>query len=305
MRAARPRCRACFAGGDCTTTPYKQIVVALGEGSRAALGAFEHMMRTPVIAQATAVRGLIAGATLRSRNPLPCPPWASCSIPSREYRVPASPPCLALLAAPASRADDAHVFWEVAGQHNTVYLLGSVHVLSATDHALPTVTEGAYRNAEVLVEELDLSSVASDLLTPEVMAQTMLPQGQSLSTVLGPELNEQLRAAAKPLGLDLDFTNRMQPWYVASLVSSLRLMKAGYSPQDGVDFQIAERAKRDGKPIEGLETTAQQLGFLASLPMEQQRQFLAATLADATAPRNCAGSPRPGGRATSPRSSRC
>jgi alkyl hydroperoxide reductase subunit F len=39
-----------FAGGDCTTTPYKQIVVALGEGSRAALGAFEHMMRTPLAA---------------------------------------------------------------------------------------------------------------------------------------------------------------------------------------------------------------------------------------------------------------
>jgi len=37
-----------FAAGDCTITPYKQIVVALGEGSRAALGAFEHMMRTPV-----------------------------------------------------------------------------------------------------------------------------------------------------------------------------------------------------------------------------------------------------------------
>jgi alkyl hydroperoxide reductase subunit F len=37
-----------LAGGDCTTTPYKQIVVALGEGSRAALGAFEHMMRTPL-----------------------------------------------------------------------------------------------------------------------------------------------------------------------------------------------------------------------------------------------------------------
>jgi len=44
-----------FAGGDCTTTPYKQIVVALGEGSRAALGAFEHMMRTPVSTPATAV----------------------------------------------------------------------------------------------------------------------------------------------------------------------------------------------------------------------------------------------------------
>jgi alkyl hydroperoxide reductase subunit F len=43
-----------FAAGDCTTTPYKQIVVALGEGSRAALGAFEHMMRAPVASAAAA-----------------------------------------------------------------------------------------------------------------------------------------------------------------------------------------------------------------------------------------------------------
>jgi alkyl hydroperoxide reductase subunit F len=42
-----------FAAGDCTTTPYKQIVVALGEGSRAALGAFEYMMRTPIAAPAS------------------------------------------------------------------------------------------------------------------------------------------------------------------------------------------------------------------------------------------------------------
>jgi uncharacterized protein YbaP (TraB family) len=62
------------------------------------------------------------------------------------------------------------------------------------------------------------------------------------------------------------------------MVSSLRLMQAGYSPQDGVDYQIAERAHRDGKPIEGFETAVQQLGFFASMPMDQQRQFLAATL---------------------------
>jgi alkyl hydroperoxide reductase subunit F len=43
-----------FAGGDCTTTPYKQIVVALGEGSRAALGAFEYMMRRPAAVPAQA-----------------------------------------------------------------------------------------------------------------------------------------------------------------------------------------------------------------------------------------------------------
>ena len=34
-----------YAGGDATTTPFKQIVIAMGEGSKAALGAFDYLMR--------------------------------------------------------------------------------------------------------------------------------------------------------------------------------------------------------------------------------------------------------------------
>lgn len=41
-----------FAAGDCTTVPYKQIVVALGAGSTAALSAFDHLIRTSVPAAA-------------------------------------------------------------------------------------------------------------------------------------------------------------------------------------------------------------------------------------------------------------
>jgi len=35
-----------FAAGDVTTTPYKQIIIAMGEGSKAALGAFDHLIRS-------------------------------------------------------------------------------------------------------------------------------------------------------------------------------------------------------------------------------------------------------------------
>jgi len=35
-----------FAAGDATTVPYKQIVIAMGEGSKAALGAFDHLIRS-------------------------------------------------------------------------------------------------------------------------------------------------------------------------------------------------------------------------------------------------------------------
>jgi alkyl hydroperoxide reductase subunit F len=37
-----------FAAGDCTTVPYKQIVVAVGEGAKASLSAFDYLIRTPL-----------------------------------------------------------------------------------------------------------------------------------------------------------------------------------------------------------------------------------------------------------------
>ncbi|WP_128895316.1 alkyl hydroperoxide reductase subunit F [Longirhabdus pacifica] len=34
-----------FAAGDCTDTPYKQIIISMGSGANAALGAFDHLIR--------------------------------------------------------------------------------------------------------------------------------------------------------------------------------------------------------------------------------------------------------------------
>ncbi|MFP5396939.1 MAG: alkyl hydroperoxide reductase subunit F [Gammaproteobacteria bacterium] len=39
-----------FAAGDATTVPYKQIVIAAGDGAKAALSAFDHLIRTPAAA---------------------------------------------------------------------------------------------------------------------------------------------------------------------------------------------------------------------------------------------------------------
>jgi alkyl hydroperoxide reductase subunit F len=35
-----------FAAGDCTTVPFKQIIIAAGDGAKAALGAFDHLIRS-------------------------------------------------------------------------------------------------------------------------------------------------------------------------------------------------------------------------------------------------------------------
>jgi alkyl hydroperoxide reductase subunit F len=37
-----------FAAGDATTVPFKQIIIAMGEGAKASLGAFDHLIRVPL-----------------------------------------------------------------------------------------------------------------------------------------------------------------------------------------------------------------------------------------------------------------
>jgi alkyl hydroperoxide reductase subunit F len=37
-----------FAAGDCTTVPFKQIIIAMGDGAKASLAAFDYLIRSPV-----------------------------------------------------------------------------------------------------------------------------------------------------------------------------------------------------------------------------------------------------------------
>lgn len=43
-----------FAAGDVTTVPYKQIIIATGDGAKAALSAFDYLIRTPAVRQGLA-----------------------------------------------------------------------------------------------------------------------------------------------------------------------------------------------------------------------------------------------------------
>ena len=49
-----------FAAGDVTTVPYKQIVIAAGEGSKAALSAFDYLIRQPVVVPAESADEAVA-----------------------------------------------------------------------------------------------------------------------------------------------------------------------------------------------------------------------------------------------------
>ncbi|MCJ7453436.1 MAG: TraB/GumN family protein [Steroidobacteraceae bacterium] len=186
---------------------------------------------------------------------------------------------LALALPAAGMARDRSILWTVEGHHNTVYLLGSVHVLRPGDAALPDAAERAFDDAEQLVMEIDVDDPGSDPLSMAMQMQqaAMLPAGQTLKGVLGSDYTS-INERAQESGIDLEALDAFAPWFVAIALLDLELAKRGFSPEFGIEQTLAARAIEQHKPIEGLETAAQQFQMLASMPLAQQKRFLVMTL---------------------------
>src|SRR5580693_6116843 len=132
-----------------------------------------------------------------------------------------------------------HTFWTVRGAHNTVYLLGSVHVLKPEDSALPDEVQRAYTQAKTLVLEVNLNDLnAASMLSASVQFAS-LPAGQTLATVLGSELNRNFVAHAEALGVDPEVLQGFQPWFAALMLDESQMAKLGFTASAGVDEQLA------------------------------------------------------------------
>jgi hypothetical protein len=186
---------------------------------------------------------------------------------------------LALALPAAGMARDRGILWAVEGRQNTVYLLGSVHVLRPGDAALPAAAEHAFEDAEQLVMEIDLDDPASNPLSmaAEMQQAAMLPEDQTLKDVLGGDY-ASISERAQQSGLDLEALDAFAPWFVAIALLDIELAGRGFSPEFGIEQTLAARATEEHKPIEGLETAAQQFQMLASMPLQQQKRFLVMTL---------------------------
>jgi uncharacterized protein YbaP (TraB family) len=173
-----------------------------------------------------------------------------------------------------------HTFWSVKGRHNTVYLLGSVHMLKPADSALPAEALHAYADSKLLVMELDLNDISADQLLVASQQRATLPPGQTLAGVLGPQLYSRFASQMQGDGVQPELLDHSQPWFAALMLEQMELAKSGFEPAAGIDEQFAQLAHADHKPVIGLETIDEQLAIFANLPLDQQRQYLSSTLDD-------------------------
>ncbi|MFC4308983.1 TraB/GumN family protein [Steroidobacter flavus] len=184
-----------------------------------------------------------------------------------------------LSASACAAAQEHHSLWSLKGKTNTVYLLGSVHFLNASEQ-LPAVVDEAYKNAEVLLMEIDMDDLDPAETQQITLELGLLPAGQSLEQQLGKPTYSRLSARAQEVGVDPMLLNRFKPWFAAMTLVQLQLVKLGLDPSSGIEQRFTTRAVADKKPIHGLETLREQLNMLAGLPDRQQREFLLYSIED-------------------------
>ena len=159
----------------------------------------------------------------------------------------------------------------------TVYLAGSVHVLDTARSRLPPAFDSAWRDAERVVMELDMDDLDPAAAASFLAAHATIGDGENLRTLLGAERFARVDTQARALGLSLDSVAQLEPWAVALALTQLQLVKLGLDPAQGVEQQLTERARAEGKPIAGLETIDEQLGVLDGLSSMDQARFLELT----------------------------
>lgn len=167
-------------------------------------------------------------------------------------------------------------FYRVSKGNQQHWLLGSIHAGKPALYPLPEPVERAWLQSRALVMEVDMHRI-----TPQqwqgMGALTRLADGQSLKQYLPAELYQRTLMAGARYGLDEATLTPLRPWFAAITLTQAAMARANFNSEFGIDQHFATRAAKEGKPVMGLETLLEQLGYLASVG-EHQSLMLASTL---------------------------
>jgi hypothetical protein len=180
---------------------------------------------------------------------------------------------LCLLVATGTAAQgrfDSGLLWRVerAGSSPS-YLFGTMHSDDPGVVDLPAPVRQAFDQADAVTLEVTLDPESLLALTQALM----MNDGATLDTLLGPVLYARAVEAMAGYGIPDSMVARMKPWAIA-----VTLMTPPTQTGVVLDHALYRKALADGKPVDGLETVAEQIRLFDSLALEEQIDLLRDTL---------------------------
>lgn len=199
-------------------------------------------------------------------------------------------PVLSLLAACASasppppKAPPARpALWKLSDADTTIYLFGTIHVLRKDyQWRTPTLNRAVRDSSELVLEVADLSDQEKTAKT--FLGLAISPNLPSVLDRVPADKRAGLQKLMDKAGMPASVLNNFESWAVAVTLASGMLKELDVSPEYGVEKQLRASFGKGKKPVSGLETTEQQLGFFDKLPETAQRTFLSSMVDDAMDP---------------------
>lgn len=164
---------------------------------------------------------------------------------------------------------------------STIYLFGTIHVRQRGHDWGGPEAHAALASADEVWTELEISPEGDALGQRLAMQHGVAPADHPLSSYLSAEENQRLNALTTRLGLPPNALEPYQPWLAAITLSVLPLLREGYDPNSGVDRAVDAIGDASHKRMRAFETYEQQIGFLANLSPDLQRQMLLDTVDEA------------------------
>jgi len=167
---------------------------------------------------------------------------------------------------PASFA--APAMWRVSGGASEVYLFGTLHALSPQAAWRTPAYDAAYRKADVVWFEADLSH-ADTLAVTNILSQYGVDPDRALSQKLKPADLAVLKGQA-----DIARIDHLRPWAAAMMLSMQPVLAAGAAVESGADMTVGREAAAGGKQVRAFETLEDQAKMFAGLSEPAEVAYL-------------------------------
>jgi len=182
-------------------------------------------------------------------------------------------------AAPATpRPRPRPAIWLLADHDTKIFLFGTYHILPHDfQWRSPLFNDIVRRSDELVLEVADRGNLQSDAAARRPM---MLGKEAPILWRVSPDRREALAEMVAGLGVPIGQFDGLQTWSVALGLAAAQIVRTvggegeTLAELPGVEDLIEAEFRAAHRPVSGVETAAQQMGFFAAMSFAEQRGFL-------------------------------
>jgi len=169
--------------------------------------------------------------------------------------------------------------WKIQKDDETIYLGGTIHLLRSKDYPLPAEYNEAYELSDSIYFETDLQALENPKVEKSMMENMLLENGKKLSTILSPEIYNELKEHAKTRGINLIDYDHLKPAMILFTLTIIELKNMGINTT-GVDQFYLDKAIKDKKYLGKLESVKKHVQYMVTMGEGDEDNLIKQSLKD-------------------------